>query len=172
MSLNQWMKFVWPLTTLDTGSLTVDKPLVNRLAEEDEDAEVLEVLCKSAVQDMSLGEGGKELQQYFQRTASKIWRHKEKRSIVLLHGERIVAASVLIASDEVEFQLASGPCVLSEYRSRGLGSYLLRASLRELKEAGITEASGVCKQHSILAKYIYPKFGGKGTPFAFQTEKD
>lgn len=160
MSLSSWIQYFWKLSALSDEPVQVARPVVSRFAEPEEDPVVMDVLSKAVVLDTSLGEGGKMMQKYFQEEAPKVWKGKDKKTIVLLHGERIIGASVILFSESADFQLASGPCVLSEYGSRGLGSFLLQASLQELKAAGFAEASGVCKNHSVLAKYIYPKYGG------------
>jgi hypothetical protein len=91
--------------------------------------------------------------------------------MAVFHGERIVAASVFLVNEDADFQLASGPCVLSEYRSRHVGAWLLQATLYELQEQGLKHATGVCKQHSVLAKYLYPKFGSTAEPCEFSPAK-
>jgi ribosomal protein S18 acetylase RimI-like enzyme len=52
--------------------------------------------------------------------------------------------------------------VLQEYRGRGLGSALLRASLAGLREAGFARAYGVARAKTAASRFLYTKFGGQG----------
>jgi GNAT superfamily N-acetyltransferase len=61
--------------------------------------------------------------------------------MVVRHGSRIIGVSVLDTRGDAPNHLTTGPCVLQEYRGRGLGSALLRASLAGLREA--SRRSGV-----------------------------
>ena len=61
--------------------------------------------------------------------------------LTLRHGLRIIGAAILMPDCGAENHLAPGPCVLMEYRNRGLGTALLGESLRQLREAGLTRAS-------------------------------
>lgn len=168
MTATHWMRFQWDLSRSAIAEPAIERPMVCRPAENDEEQEVLDVLCKSVALDSSLGEGGRDLQEYFRDAFYKVWRSKDRRALAVLHGDRIVGASVfLVGTEESSDQLFSGPCVLSEYRSRGLGKFLLQASLVELKNAGVGAPSAICKRFSTLAKYVYPKFGGNGAPCKF-----
>ncbi|MEO7723486.1 MAG: GNAT family N-acetyltransferase [Chthoniobacterales bacterium] len=51
-----------------------------------------------------------------------------------------------------------------EYRNRGLGTALLRESLRQLRAAGLYRATGFTKGNAPAAKFLYPKFNGVLTP--------
>jgi hypothetical protein len=171
MQTKSWIKFTWALGNIPEPDDSSFLPLQRRAAEPDEEAEVIDVLSKSTSLDSSLGDAGRILQHYFAALAPRLWKAKEHRSLAVFHGDRIVAASIFLVDQDADFQLASGPCVLSEYRSRHLGAWLLQATLFDLQELGLKSASGVCKQHSVLAKYLYPKFGGVGEPCEFQLAK-
>ncbi|MFV0414883.1 MAG: hypothetical protein ACK5NG_00795 [Chthoniobacterales bacterium] len=82
------------------------------------------------------------------------------RLITLTHGPRIIGASVLQYAPNASLHLFSGPCILLEYRGRGLGSLLFQKSLTALAERGIETARGVCMSRSTLQKYLYPKYEG------------
>jgi len=83
-------------------------------------------------------------------------------AIVITHGPRIIAASVLNTDPDADSNLISGPSVLSEYGNRGLGTALLHASLQQLGEAGLVQAAGITKENSTACKFVYPKFGSEG----------
>ena len=63
-------------------------------------------------------------------------------ALVITHGQRIIAASVLNTEVDADSHLVSGPCVLSEYCNRGLGSALLRKTLKQLRDAGLDAGAG------------------------------
>jgi GNAT superfamily N-acetyltransferase len=170
MQTKNWLKFTWELGKIEEPEDAPFLPLQRRPAQAEEEPEVLDVLAKSTALDSSLGEAGRSLQHYFTALAPRLFRNKEHRSIAIFHGDRIIGASVFLTGKEEDYHLASGPCVLSEYRSRGLGAWLLQSTLWDLQEAGLTSVSGVCKQHSVLAKYLYPKFGGVAQPCDFSIE--
>ena len=81
--------------------------------------------------------------------------------LVLTHGPRIIAASVLNTEVDADSHLVSGPCVLSEYCNRGLGTALLHASLLQLREAGLTKAAAITKENTAAGKFVYRKFGAE-----------
>ena len=80
--------------------------------------------------------------------------------IIIQHGHRIIGASVMNSREGVENHLSTGPCVLQEYRGRGLGTVLFRSSLAALGEAGLGQAYGISREKSTAARFLYPKFGG------------
>ena len=57
--------------------------------------------------------------------------------------------------------LVSGPCVLIEYRSRGIGGSLLGATLEALRARGLSEALGRTRPNGPSAKFLCRKFGGQ-----------
>lgn len=81
--------------------------------------------------------------------------------LVLRHGSRIIAASALIDDPAADTQLASGVCVMDEYRNRGLGAFLLYESLTKLKASGLKSAAVVTRVGVTAERYLYGKFGGK-----------
>ena len=84
--------------------------------------------------------------------------------MVVLHGSRVIGASVLDLAVDAEFHLLTGPCILHEYRSRGLGSALLHQSLVRLREEGLRRVTASARVNSVAARFIYPKFGGAAEP--------
>ncbi len=75
---------------------------------------------------------------------------------------RVIAASVYNPDPgEGDIHLVGGPCVLIEYRSRGIGGSLLGATLEALRGCGLTEAVGRTRPNSPSAKFLCRKFGGQ-----------
>jgi GNAT superfamily N-acetyltransferase len=155
-----WLRFKWALSGIPEPEQSQIPPITIRPALPEEERDVIDVLAKSTSLDSSLGDAARLLQHYFTELAPRLWKNKERRSLAAFHGDRVIGASVYLTAADEPIHLASGPCVLSEYRNRGIGKALLHATLYDLKECGLSEASGVCREHSVLAKYVYPKFGG------------
>ena len=85
--------------------------------------------------------------------------------LTLRHGLRIIGAAILLPDAAAENHISPGPCVLLEYRNRGLGTALLGESLRQLREAGLSHAAARAKLNSPVAKFLYPKFNGTSSPY-------
>ena len=87
---------------------------------------------------------------------------KEPTCLFVQHGNRVIGASVFDCEpEEGGVHLISGPCVLIEYRNRGIGGALLAATLDALRGRGVTQAFGQTRPNSPSAKYLCPKFGGR-----------
>jgi GNAT superfamily N-acetyltransferase len=82
---------------------------------------------------------------------------------VLLHGSRIVGYSALLPIEGEGPQLLSGIIMDYEYQRRGLGLALLQASLRHLADKGLEKATVITREGVPAARYLYPKFGGRGS---------
>ena len=80
--------------------------------------------------------------------------------LALRHGTRIIGASVISSNGESDIHLIPGPCISLEYRNRGFGTRLLEQSLSRLREAGLSEATGLAKENLPVTKFLYPKFNG------------
>jgi len=130
----------------------------------EEGEEVLKVILLSLSMDSSWNDSLAAAEQYLRAEVGRIFNAENPLCLVLPKGNRIIAASLLDASPEAESHLISGPCVLMEYRNRGIGSRLLHASLAELGERGIPLASGITRARTVAATHVYPKFGGSGEP--------
>jgi len=167
-----WKSFSWDLSRVPDQEPDAVPPFHMREALPEEETKVLDVVSKSIAFDSSLGEAASLLQRYWIELAPRIRGHKDHHSLCVFHGERMIAASVFQSSADADFQLVTGPCVLAEYGSRGIGLWLLQATLFSLKSKGLQNAVGICKEHSILSKYLYPKFGGQPQPCEFQILQD
>jgi len=81
----------------------------------------------------------------------------------LQHGTRIVGGTLLMADPDAPAQLVPGPCILMEYRNRGLGTFLLSSALHHLRDAGMNRAFARTREGSLAARFLYPKFGGQAS---------
>jgi predicted N-acetyltransferase YhbS len=101
-----------------------------------------------------------QAEQYLTEAVARIFNTTEPLCLVIPKGNRMIAASLLDPSPEAPIHLVSGPSVLMEYRNRGIGTRLLHASLAALAEAGVSKPTGITRDKTVAAKYVYPKFGG------------
>jgi predicted N-acetyltransferase YhbS len=155
-----WLRFTWDLKKVPATEPVVPAPYHVRAADADEE----EVVRKVALSAFGMDSGWSHLQGSFvEKIRAQIAAAFEKNAgncLALVHGTRIIGASVLNPDPSAAYHLLTGPCVLHEYRSRSLGSQLLRASLLTLRKAGLETAAGVTKNKTTAARYIYPKFDG------------
>jgi GNAT superfamily N-acetyltransferase len=158
-----WLRFEWDLKTLPAEESNVPAPFMLRGAEKNE-RDVVESVVANA---FSMDTGWSDIQRMFGavivRNVQAGFASDPPGCIVILHGQRIIAASVVNSREEVENHLATGPCVLQEYRGRGFGTVLFRTSLATLRESGLSQAYGMSREKSTAARFLYPKFGGTGS---------
>src|ERR1700677_2436212 len=170
MKLVRWMRFTWDLTKLPELKSEADSHYNFRVATQDDEKMVRSVISSAFSLDMDWSDTLKSLRDHFEAQIDKVFTEKEVPCVVVLHGTRIIGASSLDTSKETENNLLSGPCVLSEYRNRGLGTILLHRSLLMLREAGLDKARGITKYNVPAAKFIYPKFNSTSEQYDIEPE--
>jgi len=152
-----WLRFSW--STASLGEAPVGPDLIRRATRE-EGEEVLRVLLLSLSMDSAWNNSFAQAEQYLTEAVARLFNTTEPLCLVIPKGNRMIAASLLDPSPEAPIHLVSGPSVLMEYRNRGIGSRLLHASLAALAEAGESKPAGITRDKTVVAKYVYPKFGG------------
>jgi len=158
MNLVRWKRFTWELSQLPPLKNPLPEPYVVRPAGRDEYKQVAHVVFTSLTLDASWCDA---LQLFRDRLASQIehaFLKETSPSLVIVHGSRIIAASVLTTDPGAISQLISGPCVLGEYGNRGIGTALLHQTLEHLRSLGLERASAVTKDNVPACKFVYPKF--------------
>ncbi|MEX1045176.1 MAG: GNAT family N-acetyltransferase [Chthoniobacterales bacterium] len=155
------IKIRWDLANLPSPLPEFAKPFVMRTAGQEELEEALRVVEASYDLDPEWSGCDKYVEQIVIPGIKKTLAAGGE-CIFVLHGNRVIGASVYTseAGDE-GVHLISGPCVLTEYRSRGLGGSLLGATLEALRARGLTEAIGRTRPNGPSAKYLGTKFGGQ-----------
>jgi predicted N-acetyltransferase YhbS len=158
-----WLRFKWDLRALPAEESSVPPPFILRGADKGERNAVETVVSNAFGMDT----GWSDIQRMFVtvivRNVHAGFASDPPDCIVIQHGHRIIAASVVNSQDGVENHLSTGPCVLHEYRGRGLGTSLFRTSLAALREAGLSQAYGISREKSAAARFLYPRFGGVGS---------
>lgn len=164
------MRFTWDLKKLPAADAGVDSHYHIRVATHEDEKAVRSVISSAFSLDMDWSDTLKSLRDHFEAQIDRVFDGKEVPCIVISHGSRIIGASALATENDAENHLLSGPCVLSEYRNRGLGTQLLRRSLQFLGDTGVEKAHGVTKHNVPAAKFIYPKFNSVSGTYDFEPE--
>jgi len=170
MKLVRWMRFTWDLAKLPAVKSELESHYHIRVATHDDEKSVRSVIASAFSLDMNWSDTLKSLRDHFEAQIDRVFLEKEVPCIVVSHGSRIIGASALDTSKEADNHLLSGPCILSEYRNRGLGTMLLRQSLQLMREAGLDKAHGITKSNVPAAKFIYTKFNSVSAPYDFEPE--
>lgn len=161
---HDWLLFRWNLDKTLDDSRPVLPPFAFRPAEEDERDTVLKVVSSALLMERAWTGTDDEFSRDLEKRCAAAFDRKPPAAVVVLHGTRVIGASVLDPSGDAEFHLVTGPCILHEYRSRGLGTALLYHSLTRLRDDGLTRAAGLARVNSTAARFLYQKFGGAADP--------
>jgi GNAT superfamily N-acetyltransferase len=152
--------FRWKLGDVTTDKLVLPKPFTCRAADGEELA-TAERVVKSAYALDPVWSGSSRYLEGVVLPGLRRCFEEDVTCIVVQHGNRIIGASGYLAEPtEDECHLVTGPCVLMEYRNRGLGSALLQVTLQELRKLGLSEAAGRTRPSSPVSGQFYAKFGG------------
>ena len=158
-----WLCFEWKTGGLPENEVSFE-PFTIRLAEKSEQEGISKAIRSAFSMDSVWGDVSRALAEKISLNLDAAFSLPEPSCMVLAHGSRVIGASVLDASPDAESHLSSGPCILHEYRNRGLASGLLAASLGFLQKKEISVARGLTRSNSITARFVYPKFGGVPHP--------
>lgn len=161
MKLVRWKRFTWDLTKLPPAQEPLPAHFVVRPAGKEDAKATREVILSAFSLDSAWSDTVKlfssrleaQLAEAFSKPAAAL------SVLVITHGQRVIAASLLSTDPGAENHLLTGPCVLMEYRNRGLGTALLYDSLKFLQTSGLTQAHGICKEMAPTSKFLYKKFG-------------
>lgn len=165
-----WLRFEWDLNKVPTEGGEALPPFLVRAAKKEERDAVLNVIASAFSMDTGWGDIKAAMIERLRKSALTSFEREIPACIALLHGGRIIGASLLQDEPEAESHLASGPCILHEYRSRGYGTLLLKASLDALHKGGVKKAHAITREKTIAARFVYPKFGGTAAPWTMELE--
>ena len=168
MKLVRWKRFTWDLTRLEPDHEPhLPSFYTVRAAARDEEKAVRNVIFTAFGLDTAWGDSFKQVRGFIESQLASSFLHRAVPCLVITHGVRIIAASALNTSEDAPSHLISGPCVLAEYRNRGLGTALLHESLLHLKTAGLDHGTGVCRENVSTSKFVYPKFNSTAVDYDF-----
>jgi GNAT superfamily N-acetyltransferase len=165
MKLVPWVRFTWSLDMLPPLGMALPEHYHFGTAGPADEKEVRAVITRSFAHDNSWGGAIHEVNGMIDGWLERAFDSENPgHCVALRHGLRIIGAAILIPDQAAEDHLTPGPCVLMEYRNRGLGTALLGESLRQLREAGLTRGGARARSSALVAKFLYPKFNGTLTP--------
>ena len=166
MNITRWVSFTWDLAKADLPELTLPRQYRITIARAEEQEELERVINKSLALDPSWNSTLHEVKALVASSVARTVSAESARRLVLRHGTRMIGGTLLAADTSAPEQLVPGPCLLMEYRNRGLGTLLLHAALRQLRDAGLPRACAITREGSPVARFVYPKFGGTSAPIA------
>ena len=168
MKLVRWTRFTWDLAKLPAESGLLEAHYHIRPVTREEEKTVRAVISSSFALDMNWSDTLKTMQEWLEARLDEVFEHKVIPCLVVTHGTRVIGASPLDPNREADCHLVSGPCVLNEYRNRGIGTELLFQSLNALREAGFEKVRAITKSNVPVAKFIYTKFHSESEPWEFE----
>jgi len=168
MKLVRWSRFTWDLAKLPEEGAPLAAQYRIRPATKEEEKFVRAVISSAFALDMNWSDTLKLMREWLEAELDEVFERKVVPCLVVTHGLRIIGASPLDLNKEAECHFVSGPCILNEYRNRGIGSELLYQSLLALREAGFEKARAITKSNVPVAKFVYTKFNSVGEPFEFE----
>ncbi len=157
---NDWQRFHWNLDKGLIESGPEQPPFIFRAAEAADLDAVLKAVSSALLMERAWTGTGTEFSAKLDERCEKAFEGDMPACVVVQHGSRIIGASVLNPAIDASAHLVTGPCVLHEYRSRGLGSALLQQSLERLYRDGLRRVTALARVNSTAARYVYRKFGG------------
>ena len=164
MKIVRWKRFIWHIAKLPPLEQTLPTNFIIRPAGREEARVVAHAVMTSFSLDSTWSDTLNQCRDRLEMQLDLAFQRESTPAIVITHGPRIIAASVLNTDMEADSNLVSGPCVLSEYCNRGLGTALLHTTLRQLREAGLDRVVAITKENSTACKFVYPKFGSESAP--------
>jgi GNAT superfamily N-acetyltransferase len=161
-----WLRFIWEARLLPETSYIIEQPYLIRRAARSEKSQVWAVIKSCFAQDACWNDVFAALiPPLHHEFEEKFAHHRDIDCLVITNGNRVIAASLVNVEVEAENHLCSGPCISSEYRNRGFGSLLLKESLLLAAKAGCAVIYGVTRANGPAAKFVYPKYEGKPSPY-------
>src|SRR5437763_4023789 len=163
MMVLNWVRFTWDLSGMSSDP--VDLPTHYQIlpADKDDEKVVRMILSRSFLLDPAWNPAVAEVMHSLQPWLDRAFIAEENTCLTLRHGSRIIGASVLCLDPATENNFAPGPCITMEYRNRGFGTRLFQASLQRLRDSGLGRVSGIARELSPVAKFLYPKYNGVAT---------
>ncbi len=168
MKMVRWRRFTWELSKLPPLDTRIPDHYQIRTADREDEKLVSGVIFSAFSLDSAWSGALKSFQERLETQIEQTFTRGNSPAVVIYHGPRIIAASALAADSSADNHLLSGPCVLMEYRNRGLGTALLYHSLKQLQSTGLERAHGITKENVVAGKFIYPRFGSQNVAYDFE----
>lgn len=163
MKKTGWVNFVWDLAGNELPAITTPRQYRLNLVEAVEREQLQGVIEKSFALDPGWNAALHMIDAQVKTSIAVAFDSESASWLALQHGARIVGGTLLTTDPAAPTQFVPGPCILMEYRNRGLGILLLWSALRHLRDFGMTRACAKTRENSPAARFLYPKFGGQST---------
>ena len=167
MKMVRWKRFTWDLAKLPSSHTALPAHFQVRGAGREDHKAAREVIIRAFLLDPAWSDVLKTFSPKLEAQLETAFARPAPNAVVVSHGQRIIAASLLSLEPDAESHFLSGPCVYSEYRSRGIGTALLYHSLKVLQTGGLPRAHAICKEMAAASKFVYKKFDSTAEPFDF-----
>jgi GNAT superfamily N-acetyltransferase len=163
MKKTRWVNFVWDLPETKLPAISAPRQFRLSLVKAAERRQLQEVIEKSFALDPGWNAALHMIDAQVKSSIAAAFNSESASWLALQHGARIVGGTLLMRDPNAPAQLVPGPCILMEYRNRGLGTLLLSSALHHLRDAGMTRACARTRESSPAARFLYPKFGGQSS---------
>lgn len=160
MKKTRWVNFVWDLAGNEWPVITPPRQYRLSLVKAAEREQLQSVIEKSFALDPGWNAALHMIDAQMKSSIAAAFDSESASWLALQDGARIVGGTLLMTDPNAPAQLVPGPCILMEYRNRGLGTLLLCSALRHLQDAGMVRARAKTRENSPAARFLYPRFGG------------
>jgi GNAT superfamily N-acetyltransferase len=158
MRYEHWVRFTWQLNATPTALSPTPRGYNITRASSADAEELRKAVARAFVLDPAWNAAIHHVIPMVNGWLDRAFQGAEAIVLALRHGTRIIGATAVLPDSESN--LAPGPCVLLEYRSRGFGTHLLAHALAALREGGLPTASAIAQSGSPAARFLYRKFDG------------
>jgi hypothetical protein len=155
-----WVRFTWDLANLSGACAGLPGHYEIVRANAEDEPGLRKVFSSSFILDPIWSPAIAEVMSKVPMALDGAFTSDDKICLALRHGSRIIGAALLTIDPKIDNHLLPGPTISIEYRNRGFGTHLLEHSLHTLRDAGLAIVSGMTRDISPAAKFLYPKFGG------------
>ena len=138
MKSTGWSRFSWdPKDLPETSRYIITETYSLRTASRQEKSLIHQVINSCFAQEACWNVVASKLMPRLQQEVEdKFAHHREGDCLVITHGNRVIAASIVDTSAGSDNHLITGPCITVEYRNRGFGALLLKESLLLAAQGG------------------------------------
>ncbi len=154
MKKTRWVNFVWDLAETKLPAIRAPRQFRLSLIKAAERRQLQEVIEKSFALDPGWNAALHMIDAQVKSSIAAAFNSESASWLALQHGARIVGGTLLMSDPVGPAQLLPGPCILMEYRNRGLGTLLLSSALHHLRDAGMTRACARTRGCSPAARFF------------------
>src|SRR5207248_6619867 len=151
MKKTGWVNFVWDLTGNELQAMTTPRQYRLSLVKAAEREQLQGVIEKSFALDPGWNAALRMIDAQVKSSIAAAFDSESANWLALQHGARIVGGTLLMTNPDAPAQLVPGPCILMEYRNRGLGTLLLCSAFQHLRDSWLILAWSNTRGHTTHA---------------------